>query len=168
MTIAALCFSLIHPAVESLAGSQGFGPWSVNFRHPVMETVPPADKSQGRSIGIKATDITTPYSTHEPSAENTSFFVVFFKVWSGVLTKIDGPRCSHKPTCSMFTKKALAVHGLLLGFWIALQRLTRGAGSSPIRTLPESTSPGRVFYIDDLNDYEFWRKGYSPWSGWKK
>ena len=95
-------------------------------------------------------------------------FGLAFGFWQAVLTRIDGPRCAHRPTCSAFGHQALARHGLPLGFWITLERLMRGASSSAIRMLPAASVPGQVFFIDRLDDYTFWRDDYSPWSGRKK
>ncbi len=164
--LAAACFFLFVQVSEGQARTMDFGPWSATYRHPVISTIPQHDTATADHHEPAHT--VEKKTGHGISRQGSSFFVVFFKLWSGVLTRIDGPRCSHKPTCSAFTRKALAVHGLVLGFWISLSRLTRGAGSSALRTLPLGTSPGRVFYLDDLHDYEFWRKHYLPWSGWKK
>lgn len=161
--------TVVCSALCGQAHSSNFGPWSVDYRHPVINKAHHPDPPAVYLIhGQKPTHAPREKKPVQISDESSSFFVVFFKIWSGVLTRIDGPRCSHQPTCSAFTRRALSVHGLALGFWISLQRLTKGAESSSIRMLPVGTSPGRVFYIDELDDYEFWRPAYSPWSGWKK
>jgi len=146
-----------------LAGPRpgGFGPWSADPRHPAMAPVPPADAPPtpartGRSPSGQ------PRASRGPAG---SPFGLAFGFWQAALTRIDGPRCSHRPTCSAFGHRAVARYGLPLGFWITLSRLSRAARSSAIRTLPAASVPGQVFFVDRLSDYTFWRADYSPWSG---
>lgn len=145
-------------ALSANPPKDAFGPWSTDPRHPAMDPAPKADQP--------APAARRPVRRlHLPTG---SPFGLAFGFWQAVLTRIDGPRCSHRPTCSAFGHQALARHGLPLGFWIALERLMRGARSSAIRMLPAASVPGQVFFIDRLEDYTFWLEDYSPWSGRKK
>lgn len=96
---------------------------------------------------------------------SASPFGLAFQLWSELLTRIDGPRCAHRPSCGHFARQALVRQGPLLGTWMALNRLMRGASSSILRTLPRVIAPGGVFFLDELADYRFWEPGYLPMSG---
>lgn len=139
----------------SPAGADGFGPWSVDSRHPAFE-----ETSAGSKHGIGAR---TGSGRTAPAP-----FTLAYQVWTQLLTRIDGPRCAHTPTCSAFTAKAIARFRLPLGIWMAFDRLTRGADSSSLRPLPLRATGAGISLVDDLDDHAFWRADYSPWSGRKK
>lgn len=148
-----LLIGLLGPAAlgaGSGARAAEFGPWSVDPRHPAFGPAPPPARLAVR-----------PGATSSP-------FELAHRLWSEALSRIDGPRCAHRPSCSAFAQQALARHRLPLGFWMALDRLMRGAHSSALRTLPVVATPAGVLFVDELSDHAFWRPGYSPWSGWKK
>jgi len=113
-----------------LPGVRGddFGPWSVDNRHPTY-----AKASVGR-----------------PSYGSANPFSLAFQVWSQLLTRIDGPRCAHRPSCSLYAHQALRRYGLFPGVWMALNRLMRGARSSILRTLPVVRGPAGIKYLDPL------------------
>lgn len=138
-----------------LAGADGFGPWSVDSRHPAIES--------WSARGQQATGIRT-----HPGQTAPAPFTLAYQVWAHLLTRIDGPRCAHTPTCSAFTAKAIARFRLPLGIWMAFDRLTRGADSSSLRPLPLRATGAGIYLVDDLADHAFWRSDYSPWSGRKK
>ena len=110
-------------------------PWSGDPQHPVFET--PSVMKPQRTV------------TANP-------FYFAFRVWSELLTKIDGRRCAHRPSCSHFAHRAIRGHGVPLGVWMALSRLMRGAQSSSIRRLTPVALPGGVYLIDKIEDYTFW------------
>lgn len=72
-----------------------------------------------------------------------------------LLTRLDGPRCQHLPTCSRFAAQAVARHGLV-GFWMGLDRLIQPTESSAIRRLPEVEGWGGLRGFDPVENYEFW------------
>ena len=72
-----------------------------------------------------------------------------------VLTKLDGPRCSHLPTCSRFASQAVARHGAV-GILMGLDRVIQPNESSAIRRLPEVEGWGAVRVFDPLENYEWW------------
>jgi hypothetical protein len=75
------------------------------------------------------------------------------------LTKLDGPRCQHLPTCSRFANQAVAKHGGL-GILMGLDRIIRPGESSAIRSLPQVEGWGGVRFLDPVDNYEFWTEGY--------
>jgi hypothetical protein len=128
------------------AWADEFGPWSVDPRHPTMPGVPSESSPGGPSL----------------SASPFGFATM---VWSALLTRLDGPRCSHRPSCGIYARRALARHGLPLGVWLTLNRLIRGASSSAIRTLPRVRTPAGVFFLDPIENALFWRPDYLPICG---
>jgi len=147
------------PALQAGPQPVSFGPFTADARHPAMAAVPPSDLPPAPARARAA---------RRPRVPAGSPFGLAFGFWQAALTRIDGPRCAHRPTCSAFAHRALARYGLPLGFWIALSRLTRGPRSSAARVLPIGHVPGQVFFVDELDDYAFWRSDYSAWSGVKK
>jgi putative component of membrane protein insertase Oxa1/YidC/SpoIIIJ protein YidD len=78
-------------------------------------------------------------------------------VYSRMLTRVDGPRCQHLPTCSRFASQAVGRHGAL-GIPLGLDRLIQGNQSSAVRYHPEVTGVGEwARHYDPLENYEFWR-----------
>jgi hypothetical protein len=86
-------------------------------------------------------------------------------VYSNLLTKLDGPRCGHLPTCSRFASQAVGRHGAL-GIVMGLDRLQQPNESSSIRKLPEIEGFGGVRGFDPVDNYEFWKSerftGFPP------
>jgi hypothetical protein len=77
-------------------------------------------------------------------------------VYSNFVTKVDGPRCKHYPTCSRFANQAVGRHGAF-GIIMGLDRLIQDGSSSTLRGLPEMEfAGGMVRYFDPLENYEFW------------
>jgi hypothetical protein len=77
-------------------------------------------------------------------------------VYANFLTKVDGPRCQHLPTCSRFASQAVARHGAL-GILMGLDRVIQPPESSSLRTLPEIHAFGGVRHYDPLENYEIWK-----------
>jgi hypothetical protein len=73
-----------------------------------------------------------------------------------VLTRLDGPRCQHLPTCSRFASQAVARHGAV-GILMGLDRLIRPTESSALRRLPEIEGWGGIRGFDPVENYEFWK-----------
>jgi len=79
-------------------------------------------------------------------------------IYGNFLTRIDGPRCQHLPTCSRFASQAVARHGLL-GIALGLDRLQQPATSSAVRNLPDIEFGDGLRHFDPLENYEFWVPG---------
>jgi hypothetical protein len=77
-------------------------------------------------------------------------------VYSSFITKMDGPRCKHYPTCSRFANQAVARHGAI-GIPMGLDRLIQDGASSVLRGLPEMEVGESMRHFDPLSNYEFWR-----------
>lgn len=89
----------------------------------------------------------------EPSTGD--FLGVAYGFYRTVVTQIDGPRCSHQPTCSAYAREAVSRHGLV-GVWLAYDRLLRDIHSSAVRRLPVAMQHGRIVFLDPLEESTFW------------
>lgn len=135
----ALCAALLLAPVAAQADD--FGPWAT----PAAPVVP--ERAPG-PVPMKLPP--------RPSTLSASSFYLPFKFYQQVLSPIDGPRCAHRPTCSLYALQAVRKHPLL-GAWLAIDRLWRQGESSSIRTLPlELDANGRLHYSDPLEGSDFW------------
>ncbi len=77
-------------------------------------------------------------------------------IYSNLLTKVDGPRCQHYPTCSRFANQAVAKHGAI-GILMGLDRVIQPGESSALRILPElRMADGGSRHYDPVDNYEWW------------
>jgi putative membrane protein insertion efficiency factor len=127
-----LLFLLALPTLARAA--EPFGPFET-VGHPVT-----ADAARKES-----SDLAGKYG------RNPLYFA--FDVYRRVLTKVDGPACAHRPTCSMYAMQAVSKHGLFLGGWLTANRLLRGVQSSGARDLARLPDG---HYADPLSDATFW------------
>ncbi len=86
---------------------------------------------------------------------SSSFFQLSYDFYRTVLSPIDGPRCSHRPTCSRYAMQAVDRHGVL-GILLAVDRLLRAEQSSALRTLRLLMEGERLYLIDPLEESTFW------------
>jgi hypothetical protein len=63
------------------------------------------------------------------------------------LSRFDGPRCPHRPSCSAYALEAVRRHGAVLGAFVTVGRLLRGGRSSALRPLPRDADG---LYLDPL------------------
>ena len=90
-----------------------------------------------------------------PSIRTTGFYLSF-KFYQQVISEIDGPRCGHRPTCSMYAIQAMKKHPLV-GPFMALDRLWRAGDSSVLRQLPLTLgAEGQLYWRDPLEETDFW------------
>ena len=134
MIRAALLALILLPGLAGQAAADEFGPWSVDARHPTME------------------HSEAPARVHGAGRLTASPFSLAGLLWSRLLTRIDGQRCAHQPSCSAYAQQAMARHGLPKGAWLALNRLMRGAHSSVLRRLPVVRGSEGIFFLDPLPD----------------
>ncbi len=79
-----------------------------------------------------------------------------FSLYSNYVTKIDGPRCEHRPTCSRYTVLAVRRHGYVVGSMLAIDRLLRSSRSSSLRYLPiYKVEEGRTYFYDPVENNDF-------------
>jgi hypothetical protein len=90
-------------------------------------------------------------------SSNPLFLAALF--YSNFLTRTDGPRCQHLPTCSRFASQAVARHGVL-GIPLGLDRVIQPSMSSVLRALPDVQYGDMVRHYDPLENYEFWKPEY--------
>ena len=76
-------------------------------------------------------------------------------IYANVITRLDGPRCQHLPTCSRFASQAVARDGVV-GILMGLDRLIQPGESSAVRRLPEVEGYGGMRFFDPLENYEWW------------
>ncbi len=120
-------------SLAPIAMAQDFGPWSADPQHPVIiESALPARAQKAPG--------------------DANLFGLAFMVWSDLLTRIDGPRCSHEPSCGAYARQAVTRHRLVPGLLMAINRLTRGAYSSAIRSLPLVLTDRGIKFLDKLPD----------------
>ena len=121
-----------------------FGPWDL----PTAPAVKASPTLQPRAAVV-------PRGATLSSVQTTSFWLSF-KFYQQVLSPIDGPRCSHRPTCSLYAIQAMKKHPLV-GPFMALDRLWRAGDSSSIRPLGLLLTPeGQLYYRDPLEESDFW------------
>jgi len=91
------------------------------------------------------------------SIDRLSSNPLYLAAWyyKNFLTKVDGPRCAHQPTCSRFANQAVARHGFW-GILMGLERLIRGGRSSSVRWLPEVGSGRTRRFYDPVPNYVIW------------
>jgi putative component of membrane protein insertase Oxa1/YidC/SpoIIIJ protein YidD len=79
-----------------------------------------------------------------------------YRFYSNHLTKVDGPRCEHRPTCSRYARDAMRKHGSVVGSWLTVDRLLRTNSSSSLRTLPViKYYEGRPYFADPVDENDF-------------
>jgi putative membrane protein insertion efficiency factor len=64
-------------------------------------------------------------------------FVFLIKVYQFLISPIIGKNCRFKPTCSNYAFEALKKHGLILGMYYSIIRISRchpwgGSGHDPV------------------------------------
>jgi hypothetical protein len=144
-TLPALLFVLLLALLPATAArADDFGPWDL----PAAPAVQSSPDLQPRAVSV-------PRGESIPAIRTTGFYLSF-RFYQQVLSEIDGPRCSHRPTCSMYAIQAMKKHPLV-GPFMALDRLWRAGDSSAIRPLSLLRTPeGYLYYSDPLEESDFW------------
>lgn len=127
-----------HPAVGDVGHIPGGGP-----PPPSLKNDPDLPELAGSSPNAA------------PGLSANPLFLISL-VYSSFLTRMDGPRCQHLPTCSRFASQAVGRHGLL-GIPMGLDRMIQPPQSSALRLLPELEYGGVFRHYDPVDNYEFWR-----------
>ena len=123
--------------MEHKSGSSDFGPWWANDVAPMV--APPA-----------------PGVPRARSGANDGFVDAVFGLYRNYLTKVDGPRCAHRPTCSHYAYLAVKEHGYVIGSFMTIDRLLRGSRSSVLRELEtDKIEKGLRYYHDPVGNNDF-------------
>jgi hypothetical protein len=123
-------------AAPSNARGEGFGPFATAAAPLLHEGAPAARAARTSTLAV-------------------SPFYLPFRFYQSVLSPIDGPRCAHRPTCSLYAIQAMRKHPGL-GAFLALDRLWRGSESSALRSLPVIEDAGGLHFLDPLEESDFW------------
>ena len=65
------------------------------------------------------------------------FFIWLISIYQSLISPLVGPCCRFHPTCSEYAKEALENHGLVMGIWLTIKRLSKchplgGSGFDPV------------------------------------
>jgi hypothetical protein len=71
-----------------------------------------------------------------------------FDFYRVALTRIDGPRCVHRPVCSVYALEAAQRRGVV-GLFLGIDRLWRRNLDSPLRRLPRVRLPDGTLRLHD-------------------
>ena len=94
--------------------------------------------------------------TSDERGSTAGIFDLGYRFYVQGLTQVDGPRCEHRPTCSRYSYQAVRKHGMVIGSFLAVDRLMRGNRSSAIRRLPiYRVYQGSIYYHDPVESNDF-------------
>jgi len=100
--------------------------------------VPPPFDAPGRPLTAEVREIPA-----SPRVEEAPYVYRAYQL----LSRFDGPRCPHRPSCSAYALQAVRRHGVVLGAFATVGRLLRGRRSSALRPLPRDADG---LYLDPL------------------
>lgn len=111
-------------------------PWSISSKDPVLE-----DKT--------TVSTANPYIAKSSPGVMFMWIIDFYKI-----TSSSGQSCTFFPTCSAYTKEAIAKHGFILGLIMGAERIMRYHNDPKHYDLIEV---GGSFKLDDQLKYNnFW------------
>lgn len=164
-----------HDEASRAARAKAFGPWDAGSKRAVTRQgrkgrqrsvhmfvgdpakVPgegPAAPPLRRDVDVPETALEHPNRIGPSLSSNPLWLASLF--YSNFLTRVDGPRCHHYPTCSRFASQAVAKHKLM-GIFLGLDRILQPPVSSALRGLPTVDASGQSRSFDPLENYEFWK-----------
>lgn len=113
-------------------------PWSASRRAPVLPDGAPT--SLAGAAG----------------PQRSQMLELAFRLYSRHLSRVDGPRCEHRPSCSRYSVEAMRKHGFIAGAWLSIDRLLRGGDSSSLKQLPlKEFHEGNRYYHDPIEENDF-------------
>lgn len=115
-------------------------PWSTSEFSPVMEEPLPAPRLM-------------PTYFWDQRFDHGYYF------YQKVISPADGARCAMYPTCADYAYQALQKHGLILGTWMATDRLMRDHGHGDAHYTPIFKF-GRQRLYDPVFENDFWFKSF--------
>lgn len=139
LALASACATPEGVVMKKRPRAESFGPWSTSTAAPVV-----ASAAHPGSAAIQR-------------APHDGFVDFVFRGYSRYLTRIDGTRCEHRPTCSYYAVLAVKRHGYVTGSLLSIDRLLRGGRSSVLRQLDlYKIEDGARFYYDPVENNDFW------------
>jgi putative component of membrane protein insertase Oxa1/YidC/SpoIIIJ protein YidD len=94
-------------------------------------------------------------SEEEPRAEVHSPFLDFYQGPLNHLSAVRRGTCPSYPSCSEYSRQAIAKHGPIIGAMLTTDRLMR-CGRDETKTAPRIYFKGRWLYYDPLENNDFW------------
>lgn len=113
-----------------------FYPWSVSKEDPVITG---EDSKDNEDVDLK----TSP------------FVSIIWMIDTYKLTSSDTQSCTFQPTCSTYTKKAVAKHGIFMGLIMGAERLMRFHHDPRGYDLFQDREGLRLFDTVEMNDFWF-------------
>lgn len=96
------------------------------------------------------------HHAHVHASPQSNIVELGFKFYSNYLSKVDGARCEHRPTCSRYALEAVRKHGTVVGSWMTIDRLLRANRSSSLKVLPViKYYEGRPYFADPVEENDF-------------
>lgn len=121
-------------------------PFQATRKHPIVEEPLPSNP-WGKLDSS---------SSSRAASVQSNIVELGFKFYSNHLSKVDGPRCEHRPTCSRFAVEAMREHGSVIGSWLTIDRLLRSNRSSSLKALPIiKYHEGRPYFADPIDENDF-------------
>ncbi len=115
-----------------------FGPWSTSATSPTVQ-------SAAHSGSANTSDA------------DSGLLDFVFGAYRNYLTKIDGARCEHRPTCSHYAYLAFKKHGYVIGSMMTIDRLLRSRRSSTLRELEiYKVEDGARYHYDPVENNDFY------------
>ncbi len=97
-------------------------------------------------------------STSPPADRPAGFLAAVLEIYRGPLNHlyaIRGGQCPMYPTCSEYSRQAIARHGLVIGWMMTTDRLLR-CGRDETRLAPKIMIGGRLKTYDPVEENDFW------------
>jgi uncharacterized protein len=126
-----LLFIIGNAMRTEVAGAGEYEPW--NFNPPIADDVP------------------APAKNLSPAGYLMYQGVTFF---SRYISPVDGDRCSMYPTCSSYSRQAVAKHGFIIGFIMTADRLIHENNETD--TAMDREIGGTIRYDDPVENNDFW------------
>lgn len=149
-TVVLLCFAVfvVGGCATTPSGDQGRSDWPDRPERP-WERFKTASAAPVDGWDAEA-------DSDESAPTDSSLFALGYRFYTNGLTRVDGPRCEHRPTCSRYAYEAVQRHGAVIGTMMAIDRLFRTDRSSVHRQLPTAKfHEGTRYYADPVEENDF-------------
>ncbi|MBL90191.1 MAG: hypothetical protein CMH56_00065 [Myxococcales bacterium] len=151
------------------AGAKDFAPFTAGLKHPFVGNAAHTPGQGASPLPARALDApkknTVKKAWRKATRLSSNPLYLAALYYRNFLTKVDGPRCAHAPTCSHFANQAVGRFGPV-GILMGLERLIRSGRSSSVRWLPEIGSGHQRRFFDPVENYIIWQPerftGFQP------